>query len=194
MFHFFLRGPHKHNLLEIHTFPFGCGFFAYNWKLPAYSGAFLLTVDNFSFFTYSWAFLLTVSGGSVANSPSTLRARESLNGRLANGGLSLKVLVHNGPRLPTHIVILRRKLPSHFTNVHNCLERCQGLTHKGLREKVLKVMNFRVFSGYFQGVFRVFQGVFRVFFPMPFAGMPFEPVQIVDDCAQIAASGLKPPI
>ena len=30
--------------------------FAYNWKLPAYSGAFLLTVDNFSFFTYSWSF------------------------------------------------------------------------------------------------------------------------------------------
>ena len=29
----------------------GCGFFAYNSKLPAYSGAFLLTVDNFSFFT-----------------------------------------------------------------------------------------------------------------------------------------------
>ena len=29
--------------------------FAYNWKLPAYSGAFLLTVDNFSFFTYSWS-------------------------------------------------------------------------------------------------------------------------------------------
>ena len=28
----------------------GCGFFAYSWKLPAYSGAFLLTVDNFSFF------------------------------------------------------------------------------------------------------------------------------------------------
>ena len=29
---------------------YGCSFFAYNWKLPAYSGAFLLTVDNFSFF------------------------------------------------------------------------------------------------------------------------------------------------
>ena len=34
----------------------GCGFFAYSWKLPAYSGAFLLTVDNFSFFAYSWSF------------------------------------------------------------------------------------------------------------------------------------------
>ena len=34
----------------------GCGFFAYSWKLPAYSGAFLLTVDNFSFFTYNWSF------------------------------------------------------------------------------------------------------------------------------------------
>ena len=32
--------------------------FAYSWKLPAYSGAFLLTVDNFSFFTYSWSFLV----------------------------------------------------------------------------------------------------------------------------------------
>ena len=31
-------------------------FFAYSWKLPAYSGAFLLTVDNFRFFTYSWSF------------------------------------------------------------------------------------------------------------------------------------------
>ena len=35
---------------------FGCGFFAYSWKLPAYSGAFLLTVDKFSLFTYSWSF------------------------------------------------------------------------------------------------------------------------------------------
>ena len=33
-------------------------FFAYNWKLPAYSGAFLLTLDNFAF--YNWSFLLTV--------------------------------------------------------------------------------------------------------------------------------------
>ena len=31
-------------------------FLAYNWKLPAYSGAFLLTVDNFRFFTYNWSF------------------------------------------------------------------------------------------------------------------------------------------
>ena len=31
-------------------------FFAYSWKLPAYNGAFLLTVDNFSFFAYSWSF------------------------------------------------------------------------------------------------------------------------------------------
>ena len=35
---------------------FGCGFFAYSWKLPAYSGASLLTVDNFSFFAYSFSF------------------------------------------------------------------------------------------------------------------------------------------
>ena len=38
----------------------GCGFFAYSWKLPAYSGAFLLTDDSFSFFAYSWSFLLTI--------------------------------------------------------------------------------------------------------------------------------------
>ena len=47
-----------------------CGmrlFFAYSWKLPAYNGAFFLTIDNFSFFTFSWSsfaysfsFLLTV--------------------------------------------------------------------------------------------------------------------------------------
>ena len=31
-------------------------FFAYNWKLAADSGAFLLTLDNFSLSTYSWSF------------------------------------------------------------------------------------------------------------------------------------------
>ena len=35
-------------------------FFAYSWKLPAYSGAFLLTIDTFSFVTYNFSFLLTV--------------------------------------------------------------------------------------------------------------------------------------
>ena len=30
----------------------GCRFFAYSWKFPAYSGAFVLTVDNFNFLTY----------------------------------------------------------------------------------------------------------------------------------------------
>ena len=30
--------------------------FAYSWKLPAHSGAFPLTVDNFGVFTYSWSF------------------------------------------------------------------------------------------------------------------------------------------
>ena len=34
----------------------GCDFFAYSWKFPACSGAFLLTVDTFSFFTYNWSF------------------------------------------------------------------------------------------------------------------------------------------
>ena len=34
----------------------GCSFLAYSWKLSAYSGAFLLTVDNFSFFTYNLSF------------------------------------------------------------------------------------------------------------------------------------------
>ena len=34
----------------------GCSFFAYSWKLPAYSGAFLLTIDKLSFFTYNWSF------------------------------------------------------------------------------------------------------------------------------------------
>ena len=38
----------------------GCSFFAYSWKLPAYSGAFLLTVDNFSFLLTIGAFLLTI--------------------------------------------------------------------------------------------------------------------------------------
>ena len=34
----------------------GCGIFAYSWKLPAYSGAFVLTINKFSFFTYNWSF------------------------------------------------------------------------------------------------------------------------------------------
>ena len=42
------------------TFLFGCGFFAYSWKLPAYNGAFLLTIDNFSFLLTVGAFLLTI--------------------------------------------------------------------------------------------------------------------------------------
>ena len=50
-------------------------------------------------------------------------------------------------------------------------------THKGHREKILKVTNLRVFSGCLQGIFREFQGVFRVFIPMPFPGMPFGPFQ-----------------
>ena len=34
----------------------GCGLFAYSWKLPAYSGAFLHTIDHFSFFAYNLSF------------------------------------------------------------------------------------------------------------------------------------------
>ena len=29
--------------------------FAYNWKFPAYNGAFLLTIDNLGFLTYNWS-------------------------------------------------------------------------------------------------------------------------------------------
>ena len=29
---------------------------AYSWELPAYNGAFLLTIENFSFSTCSWSF------------------------------------------------------------------------------------------------------------------------------------------
>ena len=42
--------------LKLCVLYFGCDFFAHSQKLPAYSGAFLLTVENFSFFTYSWSF------------------------------------------------------------------------------------------------------------------------------------------
>ena len=38
----------------------GMRLFAYSWKLPAYSGAFLLTVDNFDYFAYNFSILLTV--------------------------------------------------------------------------------------------------------------------------------------
>ena len=36
------------NVFEI-PIDIGCNFFAYSWKLPAYSGAFLLTIDSFIF-------------------------------------------------------------------------------------------------------------------------------------------------
>ena len=38
----------------------GCSCFDYSWKLAAYSGAFLLAVDNFSFLLAVGAFLLTI--------------------------------------------------------------------------------------------------------------------------------------
>ena len=34
--------------------------FAYSWKLPAYSGASLLSVVHFSFFTYNWSFFADI--------------------------------------------------------------------------------------------------------------------------------------
>ena len=41
-------------------FPFparnGCGFFAYSWKLPSYSGAFYLQLTILASLTYSWSF------------------------------------------------------------------------------------------------------------------------------------------
>ena len=43
------------------------------------------------------------------------------------------------------------------------MEGCKGHTHKGHREKVLKVMNSRDFPGCFQGDFRVFLGYFMEF-------------------------------
>ena len=46
----------SHRLRGPKTMIWGCGFFAYSWKLRAYSGAFLLTIDNFSFFSYNWSF------------------------------------------------------------------------------------------------------------------------------------------
>ena len=45
----------------VHLLQKGCSFFAYSWKLLAYSGAFLLSVDNFSFLLRVGAFLLPIS-------------------------------------------------------------------------------------------------------------------------------------
>ena len=74
------------------------------------------------------------------------------------------------------------------------LERCKGHTHKGHGGKELKVMNFRVFSGYSQGVFRELQDILRVFFPMPFPGMPFGPLRYPPcKCARQAEFTLGPP-
>ena len=54
----------------------------------------------------------------------------------------------------------------------------KGLPAKGMGKNTLKVKKkgkFRVFSGCFQ----VLSGVFRVFFPIPFAGIPFGPIQFI---------------
>ena len=49
-------GP-KRSIVEPRAISGGCSFFAYSWKLPAYSGASLLTIDNLSFFsTHNWSF------------------------------------------------------------------------------------------------------------------------------------------
>ena len=43
----------------------GCSFFAYSWKLPAYSGSFLLTFDNLVFYLQLEFFLLTALAFSL---------------------------------------------------------------------------------------------------------------------------------
>ena len=45
---------------------------------------------------------------------------------------------------------------------HN-LGRVQRAYPQGHKEKILKVVNFRVFSGCLRGIFREFQSIFRVF-------------------------------
>ena len=52
----------------------GCSFSAYNWKLPACSGAFLFTVVFGSFFTYNFSFLLTALSCLLAILASLLTA------------------------------------------------------------------------------------------------------------------------
>ena len=57
----------------------------------------------------------------------------------------------------------------------------KGIPTKGIGEKILKVMSFRVFfrefQVIFQGVSGYFQGVFWFFFPMPFPGVVSGPFQ-----------------
>ena len=69
------------------------------------------------------------------------------------------------------LVVSENELPR-VKKWHVILKRCKGHTHKGHREKVLKVMNFR----YVQGVFRELWGVsgyFQGVFPFALSGMPF---------------------
>ena len=49
----------------LHTDSHGCSFLAYSWKLPAYSGAFLLTIDNFSLVLTVGAFSFTILGRPI---------------------------------------------------------------------------------------------------------------------------------
>ena len=48
-------------LFQILAGKIGCNFFAYSWKIPAYSGAFLLTIDNFSLLITNWNFIYNFS-------------------------------------------------------------------------------------------------------------------------------------
>ena len=61
------------------------------------------------------------------------------------------------------------------------LEGCKGHTHKGHRDKVLKVVNFSDFQGvfrYFQGVSRYFSVFCKCFSLCPFRVCPLDPSKL----------------
>ena len=70
---------------------------------------------------------------------------------------------------PSQRTMLSQKRPfcswfcSQFSEGLFAWKGAKGIPTKGIGKKILKVTNFRVFSGCFQGIFREFLGTFRVF-------------------------------
>ena len=94
-------------------------FFAYSWKLPAYSGALLLTIDNFSFFTYSWSFsaysfsFFAYSWSFFAYSGKVLLRRGLRDCKQRSLTVSKKALTVSKKTSPNYDTSIVTSLPSH---------------------------------------------------------------------------------
>ena len=109
---------------------FGCGFFAYSWKLPAFCGAFLLAVDNFSFFTYCWSFF-TYSWSFFAYSGTMHLIRALRDCKHRSSTVSRKAPTVSKKASPEFFILLGSR-------GFGALTRSARLQHYKHKEKVLR--------------------------------------------------------